>query len=92
MISKIVCIGLLLFDTFLAFKFVWSENGYVRYKQQCHYEQELVNMLAGLESETYEMSQNIRLLQKDSLLLEKEIRCRLHYAKPHEVMYLMSDE
>ncbi len=88
MILRGLFIFLLLFDAFLAYKFVWGNHGYICYLDKCQYKQELINTLNQLEADSYQMSRQIRLLKKESTLLEKEIRCRLHYARPDEILYM----
>lgn len=91
MIIRCLVVVLLLLNAFLAYKFFFGDNGYLIYRQECQYEQKLSDRLSRLNKETYEMSQDIRLLKKDSTLLEKEIRCRLHYARPNEILYMKSE-
>jgi len=92
MILRGLIVLLLLFDAFLAYKFIWSNRGYIYYQEQCQYKQSLVNRLDKIETESCKLSQQIRMLKKESRLLEKEIRCRLHYARDDEVMYMKFEE
>ena len=88
MMFRILLIGLIGLNLWLMASIVFGAKGFSTYTRQKKVHAELSARLAQVRADNRDLSQRIRLLKKDREYLEQVVRCRLHYVKANEVIYL----
>ncbi|MFO8031840.1 MAG: septum formation initiator family protein [Desulfohalobiaceae bacterium] len=91
MLSRIGFFLLLGLNLFMAYNFFLGQNGLQDYLQRKELKRELQQELEQTEDKNMQLSQKIRLLQNDTLYLEKVVRSELHFVQESEVLYVVSD-
>ena len=70
---------------------VAGDNGITVYKQKRANDKQLARQIEGLKQENAQLQAHIERLKNDPEAIEHEARARLHYARPGEVIYSLSD-
>ncbi|MGM0424309.1 MAG: FtsB family cell division protein [Thermodesulfobacteriota bacterium] len=91
MLSRIGFFLLLGLNLFMAYNFFLGQKGLQDYLQRKELKRELQQELEQTEDKNMQLSQKIRLLQNDTLYLEKLVRSELHFVQESEVLYVVSD-
>ncbi len=78
-----LCINLV-----LAYKLIWSEQGFVAYKALKEQQRSIETRIKELDEKNRSLSMEIRLLQSDEKYQEKVIRKRLNFVKDNEILYI----
>lgn len=91
MLSKIGFFLLLGLNLFMAYNLFLDPQGLQDYLQRKELQRELQQELEQTQKKNMQLSQKIRLLQNDSLYLEKVVRSELHFVQDGEVLYVVSD-
>jgi cell division protein FtsB len=79
---------LLSFVLFLIYILIWSDQGYLAFRDMQDHSRTIEERLAGVEEENRRLSRNIRILKHDREHLEKVIKTETHWLKEDEVLYL----
>ena len=79
--------ALVVFNLFLLYNLVWSENGIFAYLDLKSRHAQLVKNLETLEERSLDLSQEIRWLKSDRTFTEKMARSRMNYLKDNEILY-----
>jgi cell division protein FtsB/cell division protein DivIC len=79
--------ALVVFNLFLLYNLVWSENGIFAYLDLKSRHAQLVKKLETLEERSLDLSQEIRWLKSDRTFTEKMARSRMNYLKDNEILY-----
>ncbi|MFW6314692.1 MAG: FtsB family cell division protein, partial [Desulfohalobiaceae bacterium] len=74
-----------------AYTFFLGQQGLQDLVQRKALKKELQQELEKTQDKNMQLSQKIRLLQNDSLYLEKVVRSELHFVQDNEVLYVVSD-
>jgi cell division protein FtsB len=85
---RIATAGVAIFTTWLFVHVMFGANGMVVYRQKKTEFQVLQKEIDGLHKENDGYTQQIKSLQTDPKMIEKEAREQLHYARPGEVVYV----
>lgn len=91
MLSKIGFFLLLGLNLYMAYTFFLGQQGLQDFVQRKALKKELQQELQKTQDTNMQLSQKIRLLQNDSLYLEKVVRSELHFVQDNEVLYVVSD-
>lgn len=89
--SKLGFFLLLGLNLFLVYSFFLGEQSLQDYQQRRELKSELQQELQKTQQENKQLSSKIRLLQSDSLYLEKVVRSELHFVQDQEILYVISD-
>ena len=81
-----------LFAIFLAWHVVFGRNGLNNYEQKRAQDRELQKQIQSLQQQNQHLQQHNGELKSDPDAIEFEARQKLHYAKPGEVIYRLSDQ
>lgn len=84
---RILLTGLVVFNLFLLYNLVWSENSIFAYLDLKSRHAQLVKKLESLEERSLDLSQEIRWLKSDRTFTEKMARTRMNYLKDNEILY-----
>ncbi len=76
----------------LGYHAIFGANGLSAYQQKRVQHQVLLKEIQKLQDENGRLQQHVDLLQSDPDAIEHEARVILHYAKPGEVIYGLSDK
>lgn len=87
MIWRMAVAGLLAFNCFLIFQFIWGDNGFLRYLELKRMQERLQGQAAEVRQENVRLSREIRLLKESPFYIEKVIRSEMHYVQPGEIVY-----
>jgi len=80
--------GVVVLTVWLFAHVMLGANGMVVYRQKKAEYESLQKEIDGLQKENDSSAQQIRALQSDPKMIEKEAREQLHYARPGEVIYV----
>ncbi|MEF3697602.1 FtsB family cell division protein [Desulfolutivibrio sp.] len=84
---RILLSALVVFNLFLLYNLVWSENGIFAYLDLKSHHALLVKKLETVEEKSLDLSQEIRWLKSDRTFTEKMARSRMNYLKDNEILY-----
>lgn len=77
---------------FLGYHVIVGENGVTAYEQKRMEDKGLQKQIQQLQEENARMKDHVDHLQNDPDAIEHEARARLHYARPGEVIYTLTDK
>ena len=77
---------------FLGYHVMVGRNGITAYEQKRQEDHELQKEIQQLQDENARMKEHVDHLQNDPDAIEREARARLHYARPGEVIYTLTDK
>lgn len=77
---------------FLAYHVVFGRNGLNNYEQKRAQNRQLQKQIQTLQQQNQHLKQHNGELKSDPDAIEFEARQKLHYAKPGEVIYRLSDQ
>lgn len=83
---------LLLINLFLLFRLIWSDQGVFAYLELKNRYELLQARIDNVDSESLDLSQEIRRLKSDKAYQEKVIRERMNFVKKDEVLYIFPDK
>ncbi len=78
------------FAVFLAYHVVFGRNGVNNYEQKRAQDRELHQQIESLQQENSQLKDHVARLKSDPDAIEYEAREKLHYARPGEVIYTLS--
>jgi cell division protein FtsB/cell division protein DivIC len=84
---RILLSALVIFNLFLLYNLVWSENGIFAYLDLKSRHTALVKQREALEEKSLDLSQEIRWLKTDRAYTEKMSRAQMNYLKDNEILY-----
>lgn len=76
---------------FLGYHVIAGQNGVNVYEQKRVEDKELQKQIQQLQDENARMKDHVDHLQNDPDAIEHEARARLHYTRPGEVIYTLTD-
>jgi cell division protein FtsB len=79
-----------LLAVFFAYHVVFGRNGVNSYEQKRSQDRELQQQIHSLQDENDHLSDHVTRLKNDPDSIEYEAREKLHYARPGEVIYTLS--
>jgi cell division protein FtsB len=79
---------LLPFIGFLIYTLIWSDQGYLAFREMQDRSRALQERLTEVEEENRRLSREIRTLVHDKGHLEKVIKTETHWLREDEVLYL----
>ena len=79
-----------LLAVFLAYHVVFGRNGVNSYEQKRAQDRELHQQIDSLQQENSSLKDHVARLKSDPDAIEYEAREKLHYARPGEVIYTLS--
>ena len=79
----------ILFNAMLLARLLWGAPAWQTLRDR---EAELEDRVAVLDSLNAALSQEIRLLQSDSVYVERAIRQRLNFVRDNEILYLFEEQ
>jgi len=85
---RLATAGVALFTVWLFVHVMFGANGMIVYRQKQAEYQNLQKEIDDLQKENNSYTQQIKSLQTDPKMIEKEAREQLHYARPGEVVYV----
>ncbi len=85
---RIATAGVIVFTVWLFAHVMFGANGMIVYRQKKAEFQSLQKEIDDLQKENDGSTQQIKSLQTDPKMIEKEAREQLHYARPGEVVYV----
>jgi len=90
--GRILLVALLLFiNLFLLFRLVWSDQGVFTYLELKNRYEALEEKIKGVDTESLDLSQEIRRLKSDKAYQEKVVRERMNFVKKDEILYIFPD-
>lgn len=91
--GKIVLVTLLvIINLFLMFRLIWSDQGFFAYLELKNRYEALQGKIDAVDSESLDLSQEIRRLKSDEGYQEKIVRERMNFVKKDEILYIFPDE
>jgi cell division protein FtsB len=89
---RLLAIGLAVMLTlFFAYHVVFGLNGVNSYEQKRSQDRSLHQQLEALQQENDRLRDHVQHLESDPDAIEHEARKKLHYARPDEVIYTLSE-
>lgn len=83
---------LLIINLFLLFRLIWSDQGVFAYLELKNRYEALQTKIEGVDSQSLDLSQEIRRLKSDPGYQEKVVRERMNFVKKDEILYIFPDE
>jgi len=85
---RLATIGVVLLTAWLFLHVMFGANGMVIYRQKVMEFKSLQKEIAALQKENDQYTSQVKALQTDPKMIEKEAREQLHYARPGEIVYV----
>lgn len=79
--------GLILFNIFLLYNLIWSDNGIFAYLELKNHQAQFKQRLDSINEKALDLSQEIRWLKTDRAFTEKMARSQMNYLKNDEILY-----
>lgn len=79
--------GLILFNIFLLYNLIWSDNGIFAYLELKNRQEQFKQRLDAINEKSLDLSQEIRWLKNDRAFTEKMVRSQMNYLKGNEILY-----
>jgi cell division protein FtsB len=93
MYGRIVLVALLIFiNLFLLFRLIWSDQGVFAYLELKSRYEVLQSKIDKVDTDSLDLSQEIRRLKSDKTYQEKVVRERMNFVKKDEILYIFPDE
>lgn len=89
---RIATAAAIVLAVFLGYHVIFGQNGVTAYQQKRVEDKELQKQIQQLQDENGRMKDHVDHLQNDPDAIEHEARERLHYTRPGEVIYTLSDK
>lgn len=83
---------LLLINLFLLFRLIWSDQGVFAYLELKTRYDALQAKIDSVDSESLDLSREIRRLKSDKAYQEKIVRERMNFVKKDELLYIFPDD
>lgn len=83
---------LLLINLLLMFRLIWSDQGVFAYLELKSRYETLQAKIDSVDSDSLDLSQEIRRLKSDKAYQEKIVRERMNFVKKDEILYIFPDE
>lgn len=90
-VRKVLFFILLGLNLFLVYNLFLGQPGFKDYLHRRELKMDLQQELKQVQEQNRQLSKKIRLLQDDSLYLEKIVRSELHFVQEDEILYVISD-
>jgi len=84
--------GLILFNIFLLYNLIWSDNGIFAYLELKNRQEQFQQRLDAINEKSLDLSQEIRWLKSDRAFTEKMVRSQMNYLKDNEILYQFPPE
>lgn len=76
----------------VAYHVLMGRNGWSTYQQKRHESEAIEQQIDRLQKDNDQLRQHVNRLQNDPDEIEHEAREQLHYARPGEIIYTLSDK
>jgi len=85
---RLATTGVVVLTAWLFLHVMFAANGMVIYRQKLGEYRSLQKEISALQKENDQYASQVKALQTDPKMIEKEAREQLHYARPGEIVYV----